>query len=137
MGIGTISFDYRISARPSEGGANPYEVQIISLTGDMMIWTAPNPDRVTDWVHFEVPLTPDHWTVIAGTFESVLSDVEFFRIRIRMFTNTEPAQVNDIDNVILSVPEPASWLVLSLAGLVLLRRKNLGVGRPADAFPRI
>lgn len=121
-GRGILSFDYKIAVRPSDGEARDYEVVLLGADGGVLRWNRPSPDRVTDWTHFEIPIVSSSFTEVVGTYAGVMNHVMSLRIRIRMFTNTLPEEDNRIDNVILAVPEPGSFL--AFAGLCFLLVKG-------------
>jgi len=83
------------------GGPLPYEVNIYGPSGSKMKWTAPNAGVVTDWVHFSIPISPENWTIVNGTWSQILSGVSSVNIRIRVFSNISVEQSNDIDNAYL------------------------------------
>ncbi|HMS56919.1 MAG TPA: PEP-CTERM sorting domain-containing protein [Fimbriimonadaceae bacterium] len=123
-GTGRLSFDYKVANRPANGDPLPYEVRLTSGFGDILVWRAQSPGTTTDWVHFDVPIVESAWEPVVGSWSQAMSNVRFLDIRIRMFTNTDASQVNKIDNVVLSVPEPSALVGLGVGGLFLIRRRR-------------
>ncbi|GIK32730.1 MAG: PEP-CTERM sorting domain-containing protein [Armatimonadetes bacterium] len=123
-GFGKVSYDIKINVRPGDGQPNPFEMWLIGPGGSLR-WTSPGVDTTTDWITIQAKLDPEDWTVDSGSFEGVLADVQQFRIRVRMFSNTDFSQVNGFDNVVVAVPEPTTSGVLAgVAGMFLRRRKR-------------
>lgn len=126
VGRTKLWFDYKINAVPQDGAANDYEIQVHNPEGDLMIWKSPNPGTITDWARLSVDVRPENFIVLAGTFESIIANVESVRVRVRMFQNTVPEGDIGIDNVTLEynpVPEPGTWAALGL-GLLAIRRRG-------------
>lgn len=121
-------FDYKINAVPNDGFANDYEVQVHNPDGDFMIWKTPSPGTVTDWTRLSVDIRPENFIVLAGSFESIITNVESVRIRVRMFRQTSlPQQDIGIDNVTLEytpVPEPGTIAALGLGFAWLAKRRR-------------
>lgn len=100
-GNGLLSFFYKIINRPANGAALPLEVRLYGTAGSIARWTAPNPDAVTDWMHFRIPIEASHWTLLQGTWAQVLADVWSVRIRVRIFTNNSLDTCVGLDSAIL------------------------------------
>lgn len=96
-----ISFDLRIFNRPANGNPLPIELSLFGPNNSRVrrLWT--NPNAVTGWMHFDVPLRDDQFSVITGSYAQVISGVWRVGIRSRIFDNTSFDQQNGFDNITL------------------------------------
>ena len=147
---GTLSFDHRLfdTGTPNDGIA-AYSVLITSgAFGDLnsLVWTAPAPAGPTDWVHFDIILDENDFSLIedvslstinpeypdivpadlgfTGTqdFFEIMSNVTSILVAFELVDNSgiQNQEHGGIDNVsMVVVPEPTSALLLGLglAGL--------------------
>ena len=133
-GLGTISFDHKIFNIGSNPTSIPYQIGISGLGGEA-IWEHNNPGSSTDWQTLSASITEADWTVLSGSWNSLLHDVVQLSIKIEVISNAGPGspsvfEITGIDNVQLTNPVPIPgtvWLLGSgIAGLVSsrIRRKK-------------
>lgn len=101
---------------------NNFDQIIITITGpggsarvDLGV-----PSQVGVWEHFSVFLKETDWTLTSGTWAGLLANVTIFEIQMD-WVNPNPKRTG-IDNVILTIPEPATGGLLLLTGLPLFFR---------------
>lgn len=133
LGVTRLTYDAAIFQTGGfVGPPIPYRIFISGPGGDATFF-GPNPGSTPapDWVGIEALLNESAWTVNSGTWEALLGNVTELQIGMAYYTNTSPAEITGLDNVMLygaavSAPEPATFAIigLGLAGIGFTRRKR-------------
>ena len=73
-----------------------------------------------NWETYATTLTPANWTVSAGNWPAILTNVTMLRIEAEYYTGDDACA---FDNIILT-PEPGTLSLLALGGLLSMRRRR-------------
>ncbi len=125
-GTGKVSFNHALfDLGGGIGEIFPYSIELAG-PGGKAVWEGPTPSGITSWLSFDVLLDSDIWTINDGNWTDLLNDVQSFRIRIELVSNSfGPSDRAGIDNVYVgAVPLPSAVLFFSIGlfGLAWLRR---------------
>ncbi len=127
-GDGQLSYEYKINSVGEDISAfRPYEVRI-SGPGGEAAWIGLTPSGTTGWVQNVAPIVENSWTVTAGTWSSLISNVTSLQVRVEHVSNAGPVgDSGAMDNVSLAATPPAVP-ILSPLGIGVLSASLLGVG---------
>ena len=98
-GSGQLSYDFRVFQT-----GPPYFARGVRISGPggTASWTGPTATDQTGWTKSVVPIRADAWTVSAGRWADILTNVtELF---VGMPVSSSAVETTGIDNVLLSVP---------------------------------
>lgn len=129
MGVTALSWDHRLFSLNGGAIIYSYEAQL-SGPGGSAKWIGNQPVGVTDWTSVVAPVSQDDWSMMSGSWSSLLSNVTGLRLRIELVSNSsQPGDIAGIDNVVLenNVPEPttlAIWGIFGGLGLIAARRRR-------------
>jgi hypothetical protein len=146
-GSGLLEFDHRIIAvgsLPIGPPYKPYEVFIEGPGGQARFVSTETAQTV--WTRVAVPIEDQAWSVEAGTWAALLTDIQLLQIRIELVGNDgSPDDTNGIDNVrvsaiaappsVVPVMSPLAYAMLA-ASLVIAawsyRRRSASITPPLD-----
>ena len=115
-GVGAIHFDYR---RFSNGGGSvlaylPLAIEITGGTANpagRAVWNGPTIVQPGDWKGYVARIRAADWTVTAGSWSDILTNVRSMRMQLELVSNTrEPEDSNGIDNVRLCASDSGADL---------------------------
>jgi hypothetical protein len=94
-GKGSIVFDHLLESL-FDGFAVPYDLRLTSSTGDEAYWYSPNPAPVGEWKSVEVNLVQSEWSMIHGTWSSLLQDVASFDVGLEVAVGVDTTGLDNI-----------------------------------------
>ncbi len=105
-GVGFLHWDQRIFRLGHTPTVGDYRA-VIAGPGGRAEFTQPGPSGITDWEPVTAHIYEAAWSVEAGTWPSILAQVDTLLIGIEMVGNSGPgseADVDGLDNVVLGAP---------------------------------
>ena len=91
---GSIVFDHQMLA--FDGQTVNFIIRLESSTGDEARWYSPAPAVAGGWKLIEANLVKSEWSIISGTWNSLLQNVSEFRISIEVVIGLESTGIDNI-----------------------------------------
>ena len=124
-GFATISYDHRIFAASGGTSRVPHEIRIAGAGGEARWYADSATTSTTGWITLSAQLDREDWTMISGTWDALLGEIDSLGIRVEVVSNNSYLTDREgIDRIMMSSAVPAPGAAILFAGLARRRRRR-------------